>query len=434
MPQIINTNIASLNAQRNLDRSQSANETALQRLSSGLRINSAKDDAAGLAISTRFESQTRGLNVAIRNAGDGIALAQTAEGALGSISDSLQRIRELAVQSANATNSDADRLALNAEASQLIAEITRVSEETNFNGRKLLDGSFNATFQVGANAGENLGVSIKELTSNKLGAGIEAGISALGTDTAISNGDLVINGVSISASSATDDTASTSGADRSAISKAATINTVSDDTGVVAEINQNVAAGTNQVVAATSGSITLNGVRIEVATGGVDTAADRASVVEAINAKSGLTGVTAEDTGAAETGVNLTASDGRNIDLRFDKFDTNGDSYANGVTAEATGLAAGGGNTNSDAVSTSAVITGTKTVNVLTTLGGTFGLAIDGEESITVTLAGTGSTITDVVDSLQSSIDTAITANGLNVSVTVAESNGIISITSDSSV
>ncbi|NRB82113.1 MAG: flagellin, partial [Saccharospirillaceae bacterium] len=169
MPQIINTNIASLTAQRNLDKSQSANSQALERLSSGLRINSAKDDAAGLAISTRFETQTRGLNVAIRNAGDGISLAQTAEGALGSMTDSLQRIRELAVQSANATNSDGDRAALQAEASQLIAEITRVGEETNFNGQKLLDGSFAGAFQVGANAGERIEFSVANMTADTLG-------------------------------------------------------------------------------------------------------------------------------------------------------------------------------------------------------------------------------------------------------------------------
>ncbi|MFT7091903.1 MAG: flagellin, partial [Candidatus Azotimanducaceae bacterium] len=147
MPQIINTNIASLTAQRNLNSSQSANRTALERLSSGLRINSAKDDAAGLAISTRFSSQIRGLSVAIRNAGDGISLAQTAEGALDSISSSLQRLRELALQSSNATNSDVDREALNAEAQQLISEITRTGEQTDFNGTNLLDGNFNASFQ-----------------------------------------------------------------------------------------------------------------------------------------------------------------------------------------------------------------------------------------------------------------------------------------------
>lgn len=434
MPQIINTNIASLTAQRNLDRSQSANATALERLSSGLRINSAKDDAAGLAISTRFESQTRGLAVAIRNAGDGIALAQTAEGALGSITDSLQRIRELAVQSANATNSDADRQALNAEAEQLIAEVTRVSEETNFNGRKLLDGSFNGTFQVGANAGENLSVNIAELTAEKLGAGVEAGVSALGTDKAFSNGDLVINGVSVSASSATDDTASTGGADRSAIAKAAAINAISEQTGVVAEINSNVAAGSNQVAGATDGSITLNGTKIEIATGGLDVAADRASVVEAINAKSDLTGVTAIDTGDAATGINLQASDGRNIELRYDKFDDNGDSYANAVTSAATGLAAGGG--SGTGIATSASISGVGTVSQLPagTLGlaGGFDIAIDGEEAVTVTLSGSAATTDDLVASLQSAIDNAISNAGLNVGVTVSESNGIISLASDS--
>src|SRR3954468_7956747 len=155
MPQIINTNIASLNAQRNLNASQNSLATSLQRLSSGLRINSAKDDAAGLAIASRFSAQINGLNQAARNANDGISLAQTAEGSLGVISDNLQRIRELAVQSRNATNSAPHRAALNTEAQQLKAEIDRVATTTSFNGVKLLDGSFtNQSFQVGANVGE----------------------------------------------------------------------------------------------------------------------------------------------------------------------------------------------------------------------------------------------------------------------------------------
>src|SRR5918999_2806564 len=139
MPQVINTNVMSLNAQRNLSTSGSQLATALQRLSSGLRINSAKDDAAGLAISERFTTQIRGLNQAVRNANDGISLSQTAEGALGEIGNNLQRIRELAVQSRNATNSDSDRAALNAEAQQLKDEIERVASQTSFNGVKLLD-------------------------------------------------------------------------------------------------------------------------------------------------------------------------------------------------------------------------------------------------------------------------------------------------------
>src|SRR5688572_15368186 len=149
MPQILSTNIASLNAQRNLNTSQTALATSLQRLSSGMRINSAKDDAAGLAISQRMTAQINGLNQAARNANDGISLAQTAEGALAEIGNNLQRMRELAIQSANASNSVSDRAALNAEVQQLGQEIDRVAQASSFNGVKLLDGTFQAqVFQV----------------------------------------------------------------------------------------------------------------------------------------------------------------------------------------------------------------------------------------------------------------------------------------------
>ena len=161
MPQVINTNVMSLNAQRNLSTSGGALATALQRLSSGLRINSAKDDAAGLAIAERFTTQIRGLNQAARNANDGISLAQTGEGALAEITNNLQRIRELAVQSANSTNSVSDREALNQEVEQRLAEIERVASQTSFNGQKILDGSFGtAAFQVGANAGETISIGL----------------------------------------------------------------------------------------------------------------------------------------------------------------------------------------------------------------------------------------------------------------------------------
>ncbi|ODU10621.1 MAG: hypothetical protein ABS91_02920 [Thiobacillus sp. SCN 64-35] len=161
MAAVINTNVASLNAQRNLTSSQSALQTSLQRLSSGLRINSAKDDAAGLAISERFTTQIRGINQAVRNANDGISLAQTGEGALNELTQNLQRIRELAVQSANATNSSSDRAALDLEVKQRLAEVDRIASQTSFNGRKILDGSFgNATFQVGANVGETISVGL----------------------------------------------------------------------------------------------------------------------------------------------------------------------------------------------------------------------------------------------------------------------------------
>src|SRR5262245_58135536 len=156
MPSVINTNIASLNAQRNLSASQSNLNTAIQRLSTGLRVNSAKDDAAGLAIAERMNAQVKGLNVAARNANDGVSLAQTAEGSLGKVGDMVQRIRELAVQSSNVTNSTDDRAALQAEVKQLTEEIDRVASTTNFNGTKLLDGSLkDAKFQVGADAGQS---------------------------------------------------------------------------------------------------------------------------------------------------------------------------------------------------------------------------------------------------------------------------------------
>ncbi|MEQ6474316.1 flagellin [Comamonas sp. wu1-DMT] len=180
MAAIINTNIQSLNAQRNLSKSQSQLATSMQRLSSGMRINSAKDDAAGLAISERMSTQVRGLTVAMRNANDGISLSQTAEGALSSVGNNLQRIRELAVQSRNATNSAEDRAALDAEVQQLKAEVTRIAEQTSFNGTKLLDGSFtNMAFQVGANQGETISISgIADANIDKLGNWTSASTNA----------------------------------------------------------------------------------------------------------------------------------------------------------------------------------------------------------------------------------------------------------------
>lgn len=238
MPQVINTNIASLNSQRNLNSSQSALNTALSRLSSGLRINSAKDDAAGLAISERMSSQIRGLNQAARNANDGISLAQTAEGALSEIGNNLQRIRELAVQSRNATNSDDDRAALQKEAAQLKAEINRVASQTSFNGTKLLDGGFaNKVFQVGANQGETISISsIVNANDTALGTYTRATVTGIAATafTAITAGDLTINGgngkgaISVGAIAADSSAAERAGSLRDAI------NSVSDQTGVYA--------------------------------------------------------------------------------------------------------------------------------------------------------------------------------------------------------
>lgn len=334
MPQIINTNISSLTAQRNLNASQTSTARALERLSSGLRVNSAKDDAAGLAISTRFSAQTRGLAVAIRNAGDGISLSQTAEGALGAMTSSLQRVRELALQASNSTNSDVDREALNQEAQQLISEVKRVSEQTQFNGTKLLDGTFSgATFQIGANVGETIAVNISKATVDSLGGGTTASVSAHGTASGIVSGDLVINGIIVGPSLASYDNASTASQTTSAISKVAAINKLSEQTNVKAEALVNTSSGTSQAIGATtSGSITLNGVTINM---GVSTSlslnANRDAIVTAINANSAQTGVKATNTGSDTAGITMEAADGRNITIAYTT-----------VTAAATGLGAAG--------------------------------------------------------------------------------------------
>jgi len=188
MTSVINTNVASLNAQRNLTSSQTALATSLQRLSSGLRINSAKDDAAGLAISSRMTSQINGINQAVRNSNDGISLAQTGDSALSEATNNLQRIRELAVQSANSTNSAADRLAIDQEVQQRLAEIDRSASQTSFNGQRLLDGSFgSASFQIGANAGETISVGLN--TSIRL-----SNLGAIASTTSATLGNAAVDG------------------------------------------------------------------------------------------------------------------------------------------------------------------------------------------------------------------------------------------------
>ena len=229
---MINTNVMSLNSQRNLAANNSSLGTTIQRLSSGLRINSAKDDAAGLAISERFTTQIRGLNQAARNANDGISLAQTAEGAMAEIGNNLQRIRELAVQSSNATNSQSDRDALQAEVTQLQAEIQRVASQTEFNGTKLLDGNFaGQAFQVGANAGQLITVdSIANAQTSALGDGKFAANVAGAAVTAGTVSGLTINGKTIEDVTVTADAAG-------AKALAAAINKRSGDTGVYAVAN-----------------------------------------------------------------------------------------------------------------------------------------------------------------------------------------------------
>ena len=431
MPQIINTNIMSLTAQRNLNSSQSAGNDAMTRLSSGLRINSAKDDAAGLAISTRFESQIGGLNVATRNAGDGVSLAQTAEGSLQSMSDSLSRLRELAVQSANATNSDVDRDALNAEAQQIIDEVDQLSQQANFNGVKLLDGSFqDQQFQTGANVGETIKVSIGESSIDTLGSAATAGISSnvdqtaltagVGNDDALAAGDIVINGIAVGASSGAADTSSATLASSSSIAKAAAINAVSDSTGVTASANVNTVEGTlvldGAAAIAAGTDVDINGVVFDLSKGVTgDAVADLATAAATINEKSGATGVVAtvvEMDGGAR--IDLSAEDGRNITINGA-----GDAVTLGLAtalgASAAGVAAGNTYTGdytlvSDDGSDIEIATNTGDIDNAGFEAGTFS-------------GVNGGTVSDNVDSAAALVAGDITINGVSVGASRATSD-----------
>jgi flagellin len=314
MSMMINTNLASIDAQRNQSRTQNDLSTAIQRLSSGLRINSAKDDAAGLSISDRMTAQIRGINQAARNANDGISLAQTAEGALASVTDNLQRIRELAVQSANASNSASDRASLQAEVSQLTAEIDRVATQTQFNGTNLLDGSFTSKiFQVGANLGQTITVSsIASARTSALGAYQGYSLTNASIGTASSTAAALTVNVGGTGAVALGSVA----VDAKAIAAAINNGNIS---GLTATANATaVAAGTSTATATAAGTatVTINGVAISIAgvNGAAALASNRANAVAAINAQSAATGVVATDTGS---GVSLAAADGRNITTAF---------------------------------------------------------------------------------------------------------------------
>ena len=321
MPQVINTNIASLNAQRNLNTSQNSMATALQRLSSGLRINSAKDDAAGLAISERFTAQVRGMDQARRNANDGVSLAQTGESALEQMGNILQRVRELAVQSANATNSASDRQALNAEVTQLTAELDRFAQVTEFNGLKMFDGSYgSATYQVGANANQTITATTTNFRTtqygnNAIGASQRATFaSGTGTGSHITGtvagaaGNVVIYGAAGSGSGAVALT-------DSAKKVAETINGMTN-TGVKAEARTEA-----QYAFGSTGSYTLQVMgsnttaeTVSFSLSSTNTSDGLAAAVTAFNDASSKTGITAK-LNSDNTRIVLTAADGSNISV-----------------------------------------------------------------------------------------------------------------------
>jgi len=320
MASVINTNINSLTAQRNLSMTQSSLSTAMQRLSSGLRINSAKDDAAGMAISDRMTAQVRGLNQAARNANDGISLAQTAEGGLANIGEALQRMRELAIQSANSTNSASDRAALNGEVQQLLAEISRVASTTQFNGLNLLDGTFSASqFQVGANANQTISVSIGGATTSQIGSYQQAGTTV--TSSAFTGANFTITpsgsttattiGVSVATGSAGNNLVTAD----SAAAKAVAINAKTVDTGVTAAATNSLTGSAPIAISGlASGALIINGVSIGAISASTSAVTQGGNAATAINAQTALHGVTA--VADASTGaLTLTAADGRNIEI-----------------------------------------------------------------------------------------------------------------------
>ncbi|PSF14322.1 flagellin [Marinobacter fuscus] len=317
----INTNVASLSAQNQLNKSQNQSNQALERLSSGLRINSAKDDAAGLAISNRFEAQIRGLNQATRNANDGISLAQTAEGALGESSNILQRVRELAVQSANASNSSSDRQALQDEVNQLVSELDRIATTTNFNGQKLFDGTFgNAQFQVGANANETISASTSNLRTNSYGnnqviaQGADIVVQGAADNNNVTGGTLTVNG----SVGSKDITVAASG---TAQDIAGQINDVAGETGVSATAKTELSLGFS---AAGSYSLSLKGENDTAqeisftlsATEGKDALS---SAVAAINDQSAKTGITAE---VSDDGKSVVLANSTGVDIRVGNTNT----------------------------------------------------------------------------------------------------------------
>ncbi len=319
MASVINTNVASLNSQRNLSSSASSLSTSLQRLSSGLRINSAKDDAAGLAISDRMNSQIRGMTQATRNANDGVSMAQTAEGALSSSGDILQRIRELAVQSSNASNSASDRQALQTEVTQLGSELNRIADTTSFNGQKLLDGSMGtANFQVGADANQLISsTGANFLTSTYGNNNVKNDAAAIanntGTSAITAGSTLDVSGVRGSADQITATATDT------AKSLAAKVNAQTAKTGVTATAKTDVLlsmGGANEDYEFELKGDNGTAVKINFSVGGSgDTASDFASGINAINAQSAKTGVTAEYD-AVNKGLKLSHASGNDIDIK----------------------------------------------------------------------------------------------------------------------
>ena len=340
MAMVINTNITSLNAQRNLSKSNNMLATSMQRLSTGLRINSAKDDAAGLAISERMTAQVRGLNQAIRNANDGISLAQTAEGAMQESTNILQRMRELAVQSANDTNSNSDRVNLQKEVAQLQQELNRIANNTTFNGKNILDGSFTSgKFQVGANANQTIEVSIGNMAATAMGSQSANSKTHVGTaltaaaDASAGNGvaagTLTVNGtssvdVTVNAGDAASDIASA-------------VNAATGSTGVSATARTEVALGSLSAAGTVSFKLSTSNASgtvgseqtISVAVGDVNDLTDLAAAINQVSGSTGVTATLSDD----KASITLTNEAGDDINIVDFTHSTSGATMAVGGVA-----------------------------------------------------------------------------------------------------
>jgi flagellin len=324
---VINTNVKALTAQGSLSNVNKAMGTTMERLSTGLRINSAADDAAGLAITNRMTSQIRGFAVAIRNSNDGISMAQTAEGAMGQVTGMLQRMRELSVQAANGAMSDSDRGNIQQEVAQLKAQIDDVANKTNHNNIKLLDGSAGkVVLQTGVYANDTMTIGFGSVKTKDIGLGSRAALSSAGglttgvadtANAALKDGSLTLNGVAVGASLSGSDSLSSAEKASSAIAKAAAINAVAEQSGVYATVGKTAVAGTvaSGATAADDGAVLVNGVETATFYMSGNKEIDRDTVAKAINDISERTGVRAINTHDDNQGLTLVADDGRNITL-----------------------------------------------------------------------------------------------------------------------
>ncbi|WP_426358515.1 flagellin [Pseudocolwellia sp. HL-MZ19] len=408
------TNTSSLNAQRNLSSSSDALATSMERLSSGMRINSAKDDAAGLQIANRLTSQINGLGVAQRNANDGISMAQTAEGAMQESTNILQRMRDLALQAANGSNSDEDRAALQKEVSALQTELTRISDTTSFGDQKLIDGSFGSkSFQVGANSNETINVNLSSTAASDIGAFeltlAGAAGSALGlgrasaaadddaaSDNGVAGGALSINGTALTTAPIAGD---------SAEEIATKINAIRTETGVTADARTQAELA---VSAVGTMSFDLNGTTVSANNSDIT---DLSELTEAINAVSGDTGITAFNNGGTvtltdESGADISIADvtSANGDLTVAGLDQNGGSQSTPISLDGQGTTA-----DSTTVAGSVKLSSTNSFSTVTAVDADFGAdetsLLNSVSTINVSLASGAQSAIDVIDGALAQID-----------------------------